>query len=605
MIYFTICSRNFIGYAEALRTSLSLHHPNAKFCLILCDALEGFDRYSFPYPVVSMEEIGIPHLEAMKTRYNITELNTSLKPFAFLYLFTRHPGEKVVYLDPDIYVASAMTELSDALDAGADCVLTPHISEPSEFADMDDFKFLSYGIYNLGFCALRDTAEVRRIVAWWARRLERHCIIDLPNGLFVDQKWADYLPAFIEKTTILRHPGYNVAYWNLSQRRISKSEMGWEVNKLPLRFFHFSGNRIEDEDVFTRHNRQFNIHNTSGLREILEEYRQLVFRSGHDYYSSLSYAFSWSGSAGHNDHTPESFQRKGRVGYKPHLPVLRSRSLEAFKAARLFNGEGLASRYKTEVESIPHNNPFVCHGYCAICANERSFQVSQMYASRTLPDGRVIPNWREHLNCLTCGTVNRIRGSLHIYEQEFGSVPVSRVYITEQVTSLFKQLQGKWPDLEGSEYLGPNIASGTVLEGVRHEDVQCLSYADESFDLIMSYDVLEHVPSRQKAFREIHRCLSPGGRFFFTVPFSYDNAEEVVRAILEDNGTITHLLDPEYHGNPVDMEGGSLCFRYFAWSVIEHLRDAGFKEVEVISYWSKELLYFGDPQFVITGVRLV
>jgi hypothetical protein len=60
-------------------------------------------------------------------------------------------------------------------------------------------RSIQYGIYNLGFCALRDTSQTRRVVAWWGRRLENDCVIDFARGIFVDQKWADYFPAFIEK----------------------------------------------------------------------------------------------------------------------------------------------------------------------------------------------------------------------------------------------------------------------------------------------------------------------------------------------------------------------------------------------------------------------
>ncbi len=219
MIVFTICSKNFLGYALSLRASLQAHHGPIRFYAALCDDADGFDAASLSFETILLPQLGIPHLDEMRARYNITELNTSIKPFVFSYLFDLHPGEPVIYLDPDILVTSPLVELNACLDRGADCVLTPHIVEPAEFAEMEDRQFLLYGIYNLGFCALRDTPEVRRVVSWWGRRLETHCVIDLANGIFVDQKWADLLPAFIGRTEILRHPGYNVAYWNLSHRR--------------------------------------------------------------------------------------------------------------------------------------------------------------------------------------------------------------------------------------------------------------------------------------------------------------------------------------------------------------------------------------------------
>ena len=41
--------------------------------------------------------------------------------------------------------------------------------------------------------------------------------------------------------------------------------------------------------------------------------------------------------------------------------------------------------------------------------------------------------------------------------------------------------------------------------------------------------------------------------------------------MLGPDGQLTHLLEPEYHGNPVDSEGGSSCFRYYGWRVLGRL----------------------------------
>jgi SAM-dependent methyltransferase len=604
MIFFTICSRNFLAYSNTLWSSLAKIYPESAFYAALCDEHGDFDEPSIPYPIIDMQALGISRLEDMKYHYNITELNTSIKPFVFSYLFDRHPGEVVVYLDPDIIAFNRFTELETLVQEGANCVLTPHIVGPAEHAEMSDLKFLIYGIYNLGFCTLRDTAEVRRVVSWWGRRLEEYCVIDKENGLFVDQKWADYLPAFIAGTRILRHPGYNVAYWNLSERRLRCTGGNWTVNGSPLRFFHFSGNRIEDTQIYTRHSKQFTVENTPVLGELLRFYRNEVFRNGHQFYSDVPYAYSWGGRLGMNEHTPESMQRaKSSAEKPPHLPVLRSRTMEDFFKAREHNAEMIRERRSIEISSIPGNGPFTIEGFCHVCGQSHLMQVSQMYSSQCTPDGLIIPNWREHLNCLNCGMVNRVRGALKVLDQEFPVGPDSRVYITEQVTQLFALLQKRFTSIVGSEYLSLDVDGGSNQEGIRHEDVQALSFRDASFDLVLSFDVLEHVPFPQRAFKELFRVLAPGGRLLFTVPFSYRSSSEVTRAIVSDAGEIEHLMEPEYHGNPVDMDGGSLCFRYFGWSLVDSLKQAGFVEVEVLSYWSQALMHFGDPQFVITAQR--
>ena len=274
-VAFTVCSRNFLAQAQVLHDGLKRNYRGLAFYVALCDDLAGLDEAAFPFEIFPIRELGIPSLEEMSHRYNITELNTAIKPFVFLELFDRHPGAVVAYFDPDIYVTSRLEELEEALGLGADCVLTPHLCEPAEFAEMEDAKMLQYGVYNLGFCALRDTPEVRRVTAWWGRRLEAHCVIDLAAGLFVDQKWADLLPAFIENTNILRHPGYNVAYWNLSQRTVRRIAGEWRVNGEPLRFFHFSGSVVDEPPVFSRHSYQFRNEVLRDVATLFDEYRSL------------------------------------------------------------------------------------------------------------------------------------------------------------------------------------------------------------------------------------------------------------------------------------------------------------------------------------------
>ncbi|MDA0824725.1 MAG: methyltransferase domain-containing protein [Proteobacteria bacterium] len=41
---------------------------------------------------------------------------------------------------------------------------------------------------------------------------------------------------------------------------------------------------------------------------------------------------------------------------------------------------------------------------------------------------------------------------------------------------------------------------------------------NESYDIVIAFDVLEHVPDYQKALQEVHRVLTPNGLGIFTVP---------------------------------------------------------------------------------------
>ena len=101
-------------------------------------------------------------------------------------------------------------------------------------------------------------------------------------------------------------------------------------------------------------------------------------------------------------------------------------------------------------------------------------------------------------------------------------------------------------------YYDSEVARGSVRsDGAVCEDITALTFDDESFDLIISSDVLEHVPLLDKAFKETARVLRPGGVHLFTVP---PRAKTKRRAEVVD-GELRHVESPEYHRDPLSANG--------------------------------------------------
>jgi len=90
---------------------------------------------------------------------------------------------------------------------------------------------------------------------------------------------------------------------------------------------------------------------------------------------------------------------------------------------------------------------------------------------------------------------------------------------------------------------------------------------------------------------------------FFTAPAYLDRHATTVRAELNIDGSITHHTEPEYHGNPVDPEGGALCFRYFGWDLLDQLRAIGFSRPFAYHYWSRECGYLGPDHVVFVAQK--
>ncbi len=140
--------------------------------------------------------------------------------------------------------------------------------------------------------------------------------------------------------------------------------------------------------------------------------------------------------------------------------------------------------------------------------------------------------------------------------------------------SLVAYLRRAARTLTVSEYL-PEANS---REGAHSEDVQRLTFADASFDLVTHTEVLEHVPEDARAFSELHRVLRPGGIMLFTVPL-HGGERTIERAGLR-NGCVEYLLPPAYHRDPLRGGAGILAFRDYGRDILDRLRAAGFDTTE-------------------------
>ncbi len=611
MIVFTIAARNFIPYARALHASLMRHHPDCLFTLALCDLDTGFDPRSLPFEVLSLQALRDLRVWDMVERYNITELCTAIKPLVFRLLMDRHEGSTILYLDPDMWVTGRMVEVEELVGSGARAVLTPHLIEQSSRPELfRDQECLRYGIYNLGFLALREGPDTRKLLDWWSGKLERDCRIDLPDGLFVDQKWADLFPAIFGGVAILRHPGYNVAYWNALDRRVVRKATSWRVNDEPLRLVHFSGHDLVRPDVFSRNAKHLDRWNVGELFLLQAEWRDVVLASQYREYSALHYGFAFSAEGAINVHTPVELADQVAAGASTidHAPEswgtpfrLSVSSWNEWVGLRESVGLLFAGHRLAEAALLPGVEiGFSTSGQCTMCRTDTDFVTSFAYSVHVGPSGNRLPNWREHLDC-RCLFNNRMRGAMYILETQVRPAPDARLYISEQVTRLYGWVASRFPNAIGSEYFGPEAAPGEVVEGVRNEDLCNLSFSSESFDVLISLDVLEHVRDLSAALKECFRVLTPGGTILFAAPTQFESYEVIDLVLTGEDGALTFLRPPEYHGNPVDPTRGSLCFRYLGLEVLDVLRDIGFVEVSCELYWSRELGLLGPSQNVFCG----
>lgn len=211
---------------------------------------------------------------------------------------------------------------------------------------------------------------------------------------------------------------------------------------------------------------------------------------------------------------------------------------------------------------------FLSHGICTVCNNNTKFAIDSDCSDLFIV-------YRESARCVQCNLVARQRvvmTAVKLFAQ-----PRNIIYLQEQVTSSYKWALENFNKCTviGSEYM-PNVA----LPGIRHEDVENLSFTDASIDIIVSQDVFEHVANPWQGFAECYRVLIPGGRMFMTIPFAGNPAAVTVDRVKQG-------LPDQYHGNPLSDQG-SLVYSDFGWDLVGQLKKIGFA-VELSVYRCSEL----------------
>lgn len=290
----TIVSGNYLAYARLLGSSLAANAPDFDFRVLLVDrktpALMEAVRDS-NLEVTFAEDLNLPDLERLFYKYDIVELNTALKPTFLKQMFDRG-YERVLYLDPDIRVFAPLTPVLDGLKE-ASIVLTPHALNPvMDGVRPSDVDFLRTGAYNLGFIGLRESDQTRAMLDWWESRCLGMGFNDAAFGIFVDQKWINLVPCYFSSVYILRHPGCNVAYWNLHERHVEdKGGKHYKVNGSDLIYFHFSGIVPANPSILSKHQTRHSLKPDSPLSELVQDYCKSLFNLGHGQYAKFGYGF--------------------------------------------------------------------------------------------------------------------------------------------------------------------------------------------------------------------------------------------------------------------------------------------------------------------------
>ena len=235
-------------------------------------------------------------------------------------------------------------------------------------------------------------------------------------------------------------------------------------------------------------------------------------------------------------------------------------------------------------------------GVCEICGRFSPW----LYRRRVIPP-RLKELWglserqaialarKESSDCAWCGGKLRARRLARTVLDVYPTIPPSRSIRQWVQTPASRTLRvGEFNRIEGlhpflaqlprfeTTDFHPDAKPGEVIHAVRSEDLTRLTFPDESFDLILTSETLEHIPDLRLALKEIRRVLVPGGRHIFTIPMIPGVQHTFPRARIGPDGQVEHLATSISHpGGDV----GYPVFTEFGADIEGILQEAGF-EVE-------------------------
>lgn len=171
--------------------------------------------------------------------------------------------------------------------------------------------------------------------------------------------------------------------------------------------------------------------------------------------------------------------------------------------------------------------------YCHCCREKTYFKIEG--------------DWlRDQYLCVNCGSIPRQRHMQYIMDQYFQGWERKSIHESSPSNTLISRY---CDDYSTSQYFN-GVAPGSLVEGVRCENLEALTFEDKSFDLFITQDVFEHIFNPDLAAREIMRVLKPGGAHIFTAP-KHKNLSASYRRARLTGSEIEHIHEPAYHGNPI------------------------------------------------------
>lgn len=188
-----------------------------------------------------------------------------------------------------------------------------------------------------------------------------------------------------------------------------------------------------------------------------------------------------------------------------------------------------------------------------------------------IENNHVIAGYGEDIICPNCMSTARERLIIAYLNDEVDIERKNILHLSPE-KNIYNFLKGK------ASVITADLLPGfyrSVDKQVQQENATQLSFADNSFDLVIANHILEHIPGDRKAMQEIYRVMKPAAMAILQVPYSETIANTIEDPLINDPVKQSSLFGQNDH------------VRIYALNdYVKRLKEAGFN-VEILA--EKEL----------------
>ncbi len=193
--------------------------------------------------LISLREFEDEELLKIKKERTIKEYYATCKPATIIYTLKHSEAKQVSFIDADMYFFAPLDEIYEEMNKASIGIIPHRFHQDSKAAN-------EKGVYNAGMVIFKRDDNAEKCLSWWDRSCRDWCYDRCEENRFADQFYINEFSKKFSGVSTVRHPGINVAYWNVDNYIFyKKSGLIYGQDKktkedFRLIMYHFSGVNI-------------------------------------------------------------------------------------------------------------------------------------------------------------------------------------------------------------------------------------------------------------------------------------------------------------------------------------------------------------------------